>query len=147
MPATSPITSFIGKHSFLSNFYPARVEFDRQTFPSVEHAYQAAKTLVPIERRIFHTGISAGQAKRAGRRVTLRADWIDVKLPIMLDLLRKKFWDDDLAQQLLATQDAELVEGNHWGDTFWGVCRGEGANHLGRLLMQVRQEIGAPETT
>ena len=136
------IESFTGKYAFLSNFHPSRVEFEGYTFPSVEHAYQAAKTLDHDERRIFHADISAGQAKRAGRRVKLRADWIDVKLPIMLDLLRKKFSHADLAQQLQATQDAELVEGNYWGDTFWGVCRGEGANHLGRLLMQVRQEIG-----
>ena len=56
-------------------------------------------------------------------------------------LLRSKFSDPELAEALLATGDAELVEGNTWGDPFWGVYKGKGENMLGRLLMEVRGEI------
>ena len=56
-------------------------------------------------------------------------------------LLRQKFGDAWLRAKLLATGDAELIEGNYWHDTFWGMCNGKGENHLGRLLMEVRSEL------
>ena len=62
----------------------------------------------------------------------------------MLRFLRDKFKPgSELAGKLLNTGDAELVEGNHWGDRYWGVCDGEGQNKLGKLLMQVRGELRA----
>lgn len=48
---------------------------------------------------------------------------------------------DDLRDKLLATHPELLIEGNFWGGTFWGVCAGEGSNHLGRLLMKIRGEL------
>ena len=83
-------------------------------------------------------------SKKAGRRVQLRADWEDVKLSIMEDIVRAKFTqNEDLKQLLLATGDLVLEEGNTWHDTFWGVDvkTQEGENHLGRILMRVRQEL------
>jgi ribA/ribD-fused uncharacterized protein len=141
MKPKPPITQFSGKHAFLSNFCPAPIWIDEMLFTSAEHAYQAAKTLDASERRKIQRLTTPSEAKRAGRTVTLRADWEEVKLDVMLDILRKKFSHTHQRQQLLDTGDRELIEGNWWGDTFWGVCKGEGENHLGRLLMQVRNEI------
>jgi predicted NAD-dependent protein-ADP-ribosyltransferase YbiA (DUF1768 family) len=59
----------------------------------------------------------------------------------METLLRQKFAHPELRAKLKETNDAELVEGNWWGDRFWGVCRGEGENHLGKLLMKIRAEL------
>ena len=62
----------------------------------------------------------------------------------MEDIVRAKFTQNqDMKQQLLATGNLVLVEGNGWHDTFWGVDlkTGEGENHLGRILMQVREEL------
>jgi len=70
--------------------------------------------------------------------LVLRPDWARIKLDIMYHLLQQKFRDPLLQKLLLRTQDAELVEGNVWNDTYWGVCSGVGENHLGRLLMLVR---------
>ena len=82
------------------------------------------------------------EAKRLGRRVRLRSDWEQVKYDVMLDVVRAKFnQHPDLAQKLLATGDEELVEGNDWGDTYWGVCNGRGKNMLGKILMRVRAEL------
>lgn len=134
------ITKFHGDHAFLSNFHPVPVVFEGLEFPSVEHAYQAAKTVDPAERQRFLTG-TAAQAKRAGRKVTLRPDWAEVRLGVMERLVRQKFRRPELRELLLATGEAELVEGNHWNDTFWGVCKGKGENHLGRILMKVRAEL------
>lgn len=82
-----------------------------------------------------------GAAKRVGKTLTLRPDWEQVKDAIMLDVLRLKFALPDLRYKLLCTANVQLVEGNTWGDTYWGVCNGRGANKLGELLMQVRNEI------
>lgn len=136
------ITSFHGEFRWLSNFWPALVELDGMEFPSVEHAYQAAKTNdIETRERFQSMMLKSGEAKRMGRRVNIRADWEQVKLSVMLELLRGKFKCADLRAKLLSTGNAELVEGNNWNDTFWGVCNGRGQNHLGKLLMQVRNEI------
>lgn len=110
-------------------------------FPSTEHAYQAAKTLDMAARSAIQALPTCGQAKRAGQQLALRSDWEQVKRDVMLDLQRQKYAVPELRSLLDATGDAELIEGNTWGDTYWGVCRGVGQNWLGRLLMQVRDEI------
>jgi ribA/ribD-fused uncharacterized protein len=130
------ITRFNGEHAFLSNFHPSVIVVDLHAFPTVEHAYQAFKTLDPAQFTAIRDAHTPGQAKRLGQKVTKRPDWEHVKLRIMMAMLALKFAPGTgLAAQLLATGDAVLVEGNTWGDRFWGVCRGEGENHLGRLLM------------
>jgi ribA/ribD-fused uncharacterized protein len=136
------IDRFDGTFRFLSNFWPARVFLDGEEYPTIEHAYQAAKTLDLEERPLVRLAATPGRAKRLGQRLTLREDWEAVKLVVMLDLLRQKFARHSLTVALLATGEMELVEGNAWGDTFWGVDTHKGgANHLGRLLMQVRAEL------
>ena len=139
-----PVREFQGEYRFLSNFWPCQIEFQGLVFPSVEHAYVAAKTKDSGIRRVVAALGSAGDAKRYGRRIRLRDDWDAVKLDLMLDFVRKKFQTKDLADKLVATAPRILIEGNRWGDTFWGMCDGVGQNNLGKLLMQVRDELLAP---
>lgn len=135
------IRTFRGDHAFLSNFYPCVVVLDAEAYPTVEHAYQAAKTLDPIHRAaIMHAG-TAGVAKRLGRAAPMREGWDGMKLSVMEQLLRQKFALEPLRHRLLATAPRLITECNTWGDVYWGVCRGRGANHLGRLLMQLRREM------
>lgn len=139
---TEQIDRFTGDHSFLSNFHPSPVALDGETYTTVEHAFQAAKTRDPAARKRIREAKTPGSAKALGRRVQLRTDWEDVKVEIMTDLVRQKFTaHPDLATKLLGTRGAELVEGNTWGDRFWGMSRGTGRNELGRILMKVRTEI------
>jgi N-glycosidase YbiA len=136
------IEEFQREYRFLSNFWPALVEFDGDIYPSVEHAYQAAKTLDLKDRKWIRESETPGIAKKRGRHVTIRSDWDSVKLSIMETLLREKFMlNASLKEKLLATGDAHLIEGNKWKDTFWGICNGVGQNHLGKLLMKIRAEI------
>jgi hypothetical protein len=128
-----------GPNRFLSNFYPARVEFEGLIYPSSEHAYQSAKTLDLRLREIFTLkDMTAAQSKRLGRAIKSRSDWETDKERVMLACLVSKFSDPQLQGLLLATGEQQLVEGNTWNDTYWGVCRGVGRNRLGELLMQVR---------
>ncbi len=137
------IETFSGDYRWLSNFWHASVVLDDQVYPTVEHAYQAAKTFDQAARARVLAAPSPQSAKRAGRSVPMRPDWEAVKLNIMDYLLRQKFGREPLRSQLLSTGDAELVEGNWWNDRFWGVCRGVGENRLGKLLMQIRAELAA----
>ena len=136
------IATFNGEFRWLSNFWPVSITHaDGITYPSSEHAYMASKTLDMSIRREVATLKTAGDAKRFGRKIKLRADWEEVKRNEMLSVLRLKFQDPLLRIKLINTGDARLIEGNTWGDTYWGVCNGQGQNVLGQLLMLVRDEI------
>lgn len=135
------IDRFRDEYYFLSNFYLCPVEYEGQIFNCVESAFQAAKTLDKGEREKF-TDMAPTKAKHAGRRVALRSDWETVKVDIMHELIRDKFTrNPELAEMLKATGDEDLIEGNNWNDRFWGVSKGKGQNHLGKILMAVRDEI------
>ena len=137
------IDRFQGEYRWLSNFWPSPIEIYGVRFASVEQAYQWWK-IDPSDTQGQSAVMSAttpGDAKRAGRRARKRDGWDSMKVEVMRYLIQLKFGDASLRALLLATGDAELVEGNTWNDNFWGVCNGWGENHLGRLLMQVRDEI------
>ncbi len=138
---SAPIEGFFGEYRFLSNFHMAPITWEGVTYPSTEHAYQAAKSLNVQERKRIAALETPKEARRAGQNVKLRPDWDRVKLHIMTELTRLKFQHSDLRERLLATGDAYLEETNWWRDRYWGVCEGSGQNQLGKLLMRVRDEI------
>lgn len=138
---TLPIREFQNQYRFLSNFWPAKITVDDVDYPSVEHAFQALKTHNYSYRFIISRLRTPGEAKRYGRGLPLKAGWDAMKVNVMHGLLRQKFSIPALRAKLLDTGEAELIEGNRWGDTFWGVCKGVGENVLGKLLMKVREEI------
>ena len=136
------IDSFEGSYEFLSNFYESSFTWRGTTYPTAEHAFQAAKTLDPIYRQAIITASTPGKAKRLGRAAVLRPDWEEVKDQIMYEVCKAKFTSNFyLLLALLATGDKEIIEGNTWGDTYWGVCNGEGQNKLGKILMRLREEL------
>jgi len=139
MSHASKITSFTGKYEFLSNFAPHSVDYEGLTYPTSEHAFQAAKTVDPVERERIRNLPSPGQAKRVGRQIKLRSDWDGMRIDVMRSILRAKF-SSGLQDKLLETGEAELVEGNDWGDGFWGKVNDVGENWLGKVLMEVRAE-------
>jgi ribA/ribD-fused uncharacterized protein len=145
------ISGFFGEYRFLSNFWPVPVVYEDVTYPSVEVAYQAAKSEDKGERKKFEEATSA-EAKSLGRQITIRPDWDLVKEQIMLALLTAKFQDNILQEKLKATGEKELIEANGWKDSFWGVAykynfgtetydEVGGKNILGKLLMTVRKDL------
>ena len=142
------ITDFRGQYDFLSNFYACVVEFDGVDYPTIEHAFQAAKTHDFAKRRIIRNAATPSEAKRLGRRLQRRDDWYDISLQVMEDLVRQKFTRyPELRQNLLETGSAMLIEGNNWNDRFYGAVWDStqevwvGENHLGRILMKIRAEL------
>lgn len=145
------IDRFTGVYEFLSNFAPARVHVliggKFVAVPTLEHAFQAYKSPHDDERREVAECATARDAKFLGQKISRMASWEEVKIPIMLGLLREKFSRPKLRRELIFTGDAELIEGNHWHDNFWGDCTCHacsdhpGENWLGKLLMRVRRDI------
>lgn len=147
---TTAITSFSGRNLFLSNFYPTkRLYYRGQLCATLEHGFQAAKTLDAVQRRQIMAAPTPAHAKKIGRRATKRDDWDDgYRLLVMERLIKRKFRDLELRRSLLETDDAKLVEGNYWHDQDYGncvcgrpECEEEGDNLLGILLMAERERI------
>lgn len=148
------IDNFRGEYGFLSNFYECTVKYKGITYKHTEGAFQAQKTH-DEEKKQYIATLSASDCKKAcGRRglggfkLELRPDWEDVKDNIMYEIVRAKFEQNaGLRERLLATGDAELVEGNTWHDNHWGDCKCAkcrnipGKNMLGKMLMRVREEL------
>lgn len=154
--------NWVGDHEFLRNDYRVDVDFNGIIFPSVEHAFQAAKTLDESEKKKFaDTNLSAREAKQMGRALELRPDWDEVRHIIMMILVRTKFFNNpDLETCLLETGTAKLVMGSTNSDqydSYWGMWINpdssvepdmnptslflEGENRLGNILMDVRKEL------
>ena len=134
------IEKFKDDYEFLSNFYPSSICYEGITYPTVEHAFQAAKTLDPTERQKIANLSTPAKAKAAGRKVQLREGWNEIRTTIMRVIIEIKFTNPTLMTLLQNTGEATLIEGNTWNDTFWGVCRGKGQNWLGKILMETREK-------
>lgn len=140
------ISKFEGRYAFLSNFYSSEiiiclVNGEYRTAPTVEHYFQAMKTTDVAEQINILSAVTPGKAKRLGRRCHLRDDWDKIKNDVMLNALEQKFKNKRLRNLLLDTGSETLIEGNTWGDRYWGVCNDTGLNNLGYLLMVVRENI------
>lgn len=141
---TTPITQFRGEWACFSNFFPAKVMYEGEWYRTVEHAFQAAKSMDPLARTRLQLAQTPQAAKALGRMLTLRSDWEDVKRVVMGELVTYKFMAyQDLRQVLIASAPRVLQEGNSWGDRFWGIdlATGKGENHLGRILMTLRDRL------
>ena len=134
------ISYFKGNYRWLSNFERAQIHYKGIMYQCVEAAYQAQKTTNERVRWIF-ANLDGREAKALGKEIIIRNDWEEVKLEVMEELIRIKFNIPKFKQLLLATDDMEIIEGNYWGDTFWGVYKGMGENHLGKIIMKIRDEI------
>jgi hypothetical protein len=138
------ILEFQNEYRFLSNFFPSPFIYECVSYATVEHFYQAQKTLNMLERFQIVNASSPAAAKNLGKECELREDWLDIREQIMLQGLIEKFQqNEDLRKQLIDTYPLYLIEGNRWGDTFWGydLNRGFGDNVLGHKLMTLRYNL------
>lgn len=146
------IEQFQGKYRFLSNFWPCTVDLvhfptaegpDTRIYPTVENAYQAAKSMDAATREFIRL-LSPGEAKKYIRGMPIRPDWQSLKLTVMTDLVQQKFSKGEMWSMLLATGEQEIQEGNYWGDRFWGRTLKNGVwvgeNMLGKIITKIREE-------
>lgn len=137
------IKEFQGDYRWLSNFAPVDIEYEGVMYHSVEHAYQSAKSPLGQWKEMCREIVNPAHVKQASRKIKIREDWDQVKIAVMRELLLKKFYQEHFKSLLKETGDAEIQEGNWWGDKFWGVSlhSGEGENHLGKLIMEIRSQL------
>lgn len=144
---SNDIVSFSGEYRYLSNFWICNIVLPTRigviTFASSEHAYQAFKAKSDEDFKRIAFAKSPGETKRLGRIIDMRDDWEEIKLSVMTNIVQQKFKQNrDLMDLLLSTKGRKLVEGNTWGDTFWGESPiGTGRNELGKILMSIRDDI------
>lgn len=123
------------------------INFEGIIYPSTEHAYQASKFPEKEIREEIAKLPKPFQTKKVAEMATLSDDWhTSIKFEIMEIILLEKFKIPELRQLLLDTKEEDLIEGNTWHDNCWGTCTcnkcgNKGENHLGRLLMKIREKI------
>lgn len=131
----------------LSNFSAFRLQWNGSTYDTSEHAYHAMKfpDFPDIQHRIYrapsaHEAFKIAEQQRAHRR----ADWDDIKIGVMREmLLAKAMQHEYVRRKLLATGDRLLVE-DSWRDDYWGWGPNrDGQNMLGKLWMEVRAALRA----
>ena len=132
------------KYESLSNFALVPIEFRGVIYASVEHAFQSAKCDDPEwKAKCVDPDIKPGRIKSLANHVKMIEGWHHQKLIVMKECVRKKYRQEPYRQLLIDTEDKEIIEGNHWFDSFWGIrCdTGEGKNHLGKIIMEIRDEL------
>lgn len=139
---------FRGELEFLSNFYPCKIIWRGEEFPSSEHLFMSFKTLCPVTAEAIRNAPTPGKAKRLGRKCQLRPMWEELKGSFMFVALIAKFHQNpELGDKLKKVSDADLVEWNIWHDNTWGDCTCEdcaeikGENLLGQILRRVKRMI------
>lgn len=136
--AANKISKFTGKYAFLADDFPCEIVFEGDKYPSVLHAFCASKTESKERRLQIAQMTDEREIKQFSNQETLGWKWTRKKLKIKYDLLVQKFGSEDLTHKLLQTADAELVSTNAYFDRYWGVYKGKGDNHNGKLLMKLR---------
>lgn len=147
MTPVNPIVKFEGSNFFLSNFYECRVKIGNLTFGSTEAAFQGSKYKAALidQKEQFEflkamIDATPSQSKKLGKNIKIDLDkWESIKVRCMREVVKAKFdQHDDLRLKLIETGASLLVEGNTWGDVYWGRCNGRGMNILGSILMELR---------
>lgn len=120
---------------FLSNMYPCSIKYRGLNFKCVESAFQGNK----VGQLEYFSTLDGFQAKRQSRNYHInRQEWFSRNLQVMEEILTAKFTQHPELLERLKEIQGEIAEDNHWGDTFWGRCGGTGENHLGKILMKIR---------
>ena len=158
-----PTASFRGERFFLSNMFSCNLSLGNFSqglfyhsvspdpnfvYTSSEQAFQCTRTMNQQDLELIASSPNAFEAKKRSKGVHPRPDWNQVKVPIMVYVVYFKFsQNEELTRLLLNTMGEELIEGNNWKDSFWGVdlTTGKGQNHLGRILMLIREFLNSPE--
>ena len=134
------------KYYEFTNFFPSPIELDGREWPTTEHYFQAQKfvgtSLVEVIRQKKWTRDVFEFTHKTDLTCQRRKDWDKVKIHIMKKALMAKFTQhDNLRQLLMDTEGRKLVERSPY-DTFWGDGGDDsGKNQLGKLLMEVREEL------
>lgn len=133
---------------YFSPYSAHAIEIDGVVYPTVEHAYQCKRYIDPAiieEVRSARSPMLAWKISATHKHNTV-ADFAERKLEIMKDLMRIKVAQHaDVRQALIDSKDLNIVKHITTappGDGFWDDGEdGTGLNHMGRMWMEIRDEI------
>ena len=130
------------RYGYMSNFYRSRIFLDGKWWNTVEHYYQAMKTIFADEQEMVRFAKTPRIARDLGQTVSFRNNFDQDKYMVMKKAVLAKFVQHhNLREQLLATNDEFLIEDSKV-DAYWGCgADGSGQNMLGKVLMEVRTEL------
>lgn len=135
------IKNFVGNYEFLSNFFPAKIEYEGLIYLNAESAFQAQKEKTKDLRKKYQN-MNPMKAKELGETCDKRNGWEEIQDEVMYKIVKAKFSQQPpLRKKLLETEDWQLECNNEYGDIYWGTDNGHGLNKLGKILMQVREEF------
>jgi ribA/ribD-fused uncharacterized protein len=133
------------KHGYLANFSRHPIAMGGIVWSTVEHFFHAQKFILCKE--VFEAILiadSPAKAKQIGKkfRERRRSDWRAIRQGVMKMAIEAKFLQHpDLAMNLLATDKRMIVEQAN-DDWYWGCgYNGRGLNVMGRIIMQVRNQL------
>lgn len=150
MPANMVIDSFKGNFYFLSNMYPlaAPIWYKGIAYRTSEHLFAALKSLNPVIRQHIANQKDGFAAKSEGKKIALRPNWSNIRTGVMKFVIQYKFsTNNKIAEMLIGTEPATLIEGNKYHDNTWGTCMCEncrykpGFNLMGQILMEERTQL------
>lgn len=136
---------FTVAHEVFNNFSAHSIEIWGYSFPTVEHAFQWKKfesTNKSLADKILKAKSPWAVKQLSNNGENRRIDWPEVKLAIMEELLREKIRQHvDVRDVLISTGEKKIIE-NSPVDDFWGIGpHGDGENHVGKLLLKIREEL------
>lgn len=105
--------------------------WDGDDYPTIMHAFYAARCADRNHRRWIKSCPSPVALDWMIKQVAVRSDWETVKTEVMEEIVRAKFDTGDMRHALLITMDAEIVD-NYLPD-----------NIVGKAMMKIREEINS----
>ena len=137
------IAGFTEEYAFLDNRFPAPLTFRGESYLCAEAAFQATKT-ADLNQRAAFCSYTGEKAREKGSVLRTTSEWESQKISIMREVLSAKFRQNPaLAERLLATGNALLINYSSKRKTFWGMDRYTfaGENMLGKLLTELRETL------
>jgi ribA/ribD-fused uncharacterized protein len=139
------ITSFTDYFEFLDNKFLTPVYYEGTLYPSVTHAFHAARSTDENTKKAILNADSFKTVGNIARRINDPEKWELRRLKVMEMLVRDKFRrSKELQEKLKATTGRELImtyNEESSGNLFWGVVNGKGQNQLGRILSKIREDL------
>lgn len=137
----NPINYFRGEYGWLSNFRKVDISINGITYSSIEHAWLSFRADDEEWKRLCSDEeYEAKHLKKISKHFPLPQTFMDNRDDIMKSLLIQKYTQEPFKTKLLETGKREIIEGNYWNDTYWGVDlkTGIGENNLGKYIMEIR---------
>jgi ribA/ribD-fused uncharacterized protein len=143
-----PICFYEHEYYVFSNFSAFAIQWKGHFCMTTEHAYHTEKFEDENLQREIRATMSAHDSQKLAQtyKDKYRSNWNEIKASIMKEILHAKVAQHPyVKKKLLESGKRTLIE-DSWRDAFWGWGPNkDGQNMLGKLWMEVREEVRKSE--